>query len=102
MKVHVEMKSYDILRNNHCLNRWVKYFYGCELFKKSLPSHKLDPRKQRYDLTDPNDQIKIDGVLLGAGYVLTQDYIEETYGVEVESMPGATQEVKNPDNTKKH
>lgn len=52
--------------------------------------------------TDPNDQIKIDGVLLGAGYVLTQDYIEETYGVEVESMPGATQEVKNPDNTKKH
>ena len=51
--------------------------------------------------TDPNDQIKIDGVLLGAGYVLTQDYIEETYGVEVESMPGATQEVKNPDNTKK-
>ena len=51
--------------------------------------------------TDPTDQIKIDGVLLGAGYVLTQDYIEETYGVEVESMPGATQEVKNPDNTKK-
>lgn len=51
--------------------------------------------------TDPNDQIKIDGVLLGAGYILTQDYIEETYGVEVESMPGATQEVKNPDNTKK-
>lgn len=51
--------------------------------------------------TAPNDQIKIDGVLLGAGYVLTQDYIEETYGVEVESMPGATQEVKNPDNTKK-
>ncbi|SEP91038.1 phage portal protein family protein [Flavobacterium urocaniciphilum] len=51
--------------------------------------------------TDPNDQIKIDGVLLGAGYVLTQDYIEETYGVEVESMPGATQEVKKPDNTKK-
>lgn len=51
--------------------------------------------------TDPNDQIKIDGVLLVAGYVLTQDYIEETYGVEVESMPGATQEVKNPDNTKK-
>jgi len=51
--------------------------------------------------TDPNDQIKIDGVLLGAGYVLTQDYIEETYGVEVESMPGATQEVKNTDNTKK-
>lgn len=51
--------------------------------------------------TDPNDQIKIDGVLLGAGYVLTQDYIEETYGVEVESMPGVIQEVKNPDNTKK-
>lgn len=50
--------------------------------------------------TDPNSQITIDGVLLNAGYVLTQDYIEETYGVEVESMPGQP-EPNKPDNTKK-
>ena len=37
--------------------------------------------------TDPNEQITIDGVLLGRGYILTQDYIERTYGVEIESMP---------------
>ena len=37
--------------------------------------------------TDPNKQISIDGVLLGRGYILTQDYIERTYGVEIESMP---------------
>jgi hypothetical protein len=36
---------------------------------------------------DPNEQIKIDIQLLGNGYVLKKDYIEETYGVEIESMP---------------
>ncbi|MDV6170220.1 DUF935 family protein [Flavobacterium sp. DG1-102-2] len=36
---------------------------------------------------DPNEQIKVDGAILGAGYVLTKNYIEETYGVEIESMP---------------
>ena len=40
--------------------------------------------------TDPNKQISIDGVLLGRGYILTQDYIERTYGVEIESMPSST------------
>ena len=40
--------------------------------------------------TDPNKQISIDGVLLGRGYILTQDYIERTYGVEIESMPTST------------
>lgn len=38
--------------------------------------------------TDPNNQITIDGVLLKAKYVLKKDYIEETYGVEIERMPG--------------
>lgn len=41
--------------------------------------------------TDPVLQITIDGTLLTAGYVLTKNYIESTYGVEVESMPGENQ-----------
>lgn len=36
---------------------------------------------------DPSSQITIDGVLLTNGYILKQDYIEQTYGVEIESMP---------------
>ncbi len=36
---------------------------------------------------NPTEQIKVDGVLLNSGYILTQNYIEETYGVEVESIP---------------
>lgn len=38
--------------------------------------------------TDPQEQIKIDGQLLNSGYVLKKDYIEQTYGVEIERMPG--------------
>ena len=37
--------------------------------------------------TDPNQQIKIDGVFINGGYILKQDYIEQTYGTEIESMP---------------
>lgn len=37
--------------------------------------------------TDPNQQIKIDGVFITGGYVLKKDYIEQTYGTEIESMP---------------
>lgn len=52
--------------------------------------------------TDPNAQIKIDGVLFTAGYILKQDYIEEVYGVEVESMPSTGQTPpKEPDGAKK-
>lgn len=36
---------------------------------------------------DPNRKIEIDTPLLNNGYVLTQNYIESTYGVEIESMP---------------
>ena len=47
--------------------------------------------------TDPNNQITIDGVLLKNGYVLSQGYIEETYGVEVQLMPaGKAQQQPNP------
>lgn len=44
--------------------------------------------------TDPNKQIAIDGVLIKEGYVLKKQYIEETYGVEIERMPA---ENKAPD-----
>lgn len=40
---------------------------------------------------DPGQQIKIDGVLLQSGYVLKKDYIEQVYGVEIESMPSGNQ-----------
>jgi len=45
----------------------------------------------------PLEQIKIDGVLLENGYILTQNYIEDTYGSEIESMPvpGATNSNSN-------
>jgi len=33
------------------------------------------------------DQIEIDGKLIENGYVLKQNYIEKTYGVEIERMP---------------
>lgn len=36
---------------------------------------------------DPNDQIKIDEVLMKNGIVLKKSYLEETYGAEIESMP---------------
>ncbi|WP_339813958.1 DUF935 family protein, partial [Zunongwangia profunda] len=36
--------------------------------------------------TDPNKQIDIDGVLLKNGVKLSKNYIEETYGVEVEAI----------------
>jgi Protein of unknown function (DUF935) len=38
---------------------------------------------------DPKEQIKIDGEFMRNGYVLKKQYIEETYGLEIESMPGA-------------
>ncbi|WP_258929386.1 hypothetical protein [Flavobacterium davisii] len=42
----------------------------------------------------------IDSELLTNGYVLTQNYIEGTYGVEIESMPN--QSAPTPNNGKKH
>ncbi|MCT2563963.1 DUF935 domain-containing protein [Chryseobacterium herbae] len=40
---------------------------------------------------DAGEQIKIDGVLLGSGYILKKDYIEQVYGVEIETMPSGNQ-----------
>lgn len=36
---------------------------------------------------DPNKQIIIDKEFIAGGYILKQDYIESTYGTEIESMP---------------
>lgn len=38
---------------------------------------------------DPTAQIVIDGEFMRNGYVLKKQYIEETYGTEIESMPSA-------------
>lgn len=48
------------------------------------------PKDFRFSIAqtkDPEKQIKIDGQLLSAGYILKQTYIEEIYGAEIESMP---------------
>lgn len=51
---------------------------------------------------DTSSQITIDGVLLGAGYILKQSYIEETYGSEIESMPaGQNNDPQKTENPKK-
>lgn len=42
--------------------------------------------------TDPGDQILIDGVMMKEGYVLSRDYLERVYGVELESIPGENQD----------
>lgn len=53
-------------------------------------------------IIDPQEQIKIDSNFISSGYILKQQYIEETYGTEIESMPvSGTTETKNPDNAKK-
>lgn len=40
-------------------------------------------------IADPKEQIAIDGILLSNGYILSQNYIEHTYGVEIEQMPSS-------------
>jgi hypothetical protein len=50
---------------------------------------------------DPEKQIKIDSQLMTNGYILKQQYIEETYGVEIERMPSEQTPPIKPDNAKK-
>ena len=50
--------------------------------------------------TDPNKQIVIDKEFISGGYILKQDYIEQTYGTEIESMP-ARKQLKEPEPTGK-
>lgn len=44
---------------------------------------------------DPNNQIKIDGEFIRAGYILKQNYIEQVYGTEIESTPINTNNLKS-------
>jgi hypothetical protein len=50
---------------------------------------------------DPEKQIKIDSQLMTNGYILKQQYVEETYGVEIERMPSEQTIATKPDNAKK-
>lgn len=52
---------------------------------------------------DPEKQIKIDGVIMSNGVVLTKNYMEEVYGIEIESMPtgAVTSKQPEPENTGK-
>lgn len=50
---------------------------------------------------DPKEQIKIDGELMSNGYVLKQQYVEQTYGVEIERMPSEDKQLKEKTNTGK-
>ena len=40
-------------------------------------------------IVDPQEQILIDKEIMGNGYVLKQQYLEEVYGTEIESMPSS-------------
>ncbi|WP_432221267.1 phage portal protein family protein [Flavobacterium sp. TMP13] len=46
---------------------------------------------------DPEKQIKIDGILMANGVVLKQQYMEETYGVEIDYVQ-SNQQPKTPNN----
>jgi hypothetical protein len=50
---------------------------------------------------DPTEQIKVDGELMSNGYVLKKQYVEKTYGVEVERMPSEDRQLKEKTNTGK-
>lgn len=50
---------------------------------------------------DPEKQIKIDSQLMTNGYVLKQQYVEETYGVEIERMPSDQKPPEKPTSAKK-
>ena len=50
---------------------------------------------------DPEKQIKIDSQLMTNGYILKQQYVEETYGVEIERMPSEQTPPEKPTDAKK-
>lgn len=47
--------------------------------------------------TDPEQRIKVDSQLMANGYVLTQQYVEEIYGVEIERMPSENAPIPTPE-----
>jgi hypothetical protein len=50
---------------------------------------------------NPKDQIEIDDKIMANGYILKQQYLEETYGVEIESLPTAGTPPEKPTKSKK-
>lgn len=54
-------------------------------------------------IVDPQEQIKIDANFIAHGYILKQQYIEETYGTEIETMPSqaATAPIKKEESEAK-
>jgi hypothetical protein len=57
-------------------------------------------------VTDPEQKIKIDAELMRNGYKLKKEYLEKTYGVELEDapepvVPPANDPTKKPDPEKK-
>ena len=47
------------------------------------------------EVTMPSEKIKIDQVLLQSGVRLSKEYLENTYGVQVEGAPNDTQKKKS-------
>ncbi|WP_395075370.1 DUF935 family protein [Flavobacterium sp.] len=54
-------------------------------------------------VVDPQIQILVDKEFMSSGYILKQQYLEEVYGTEIESMPvqNTTSDNKNPTDAKK-
>lgn len=50
---------------------------------------------------EPEKQIKIDGVFVSGGYILNKDYIERTYGTEIDALPTAGAQPEKPTPEKK-
>lgn len=88
-------------------NTLEEVIYADEKKMLAFLNHRLVPamRKLGYSIpenakiavqktTDPDKQIKIDGEFIKGGYVLSKEYIEETYGTKIEKMPSA--ETKPP------
>lgn len=50
---------------------------------------------------DPSKQIEIDNRIMSNGYILKQQYLEATYGVEIESLPDSGTTPEKPTKAKK-
>jgi hypothetical protein len=50
---------------------------------------------------DPSKQIEIDDIIMSNGVILKQQYLEATYGVEIESMPSPGTTPEKPTKAKK-
>jgi hypothetical protein len=79
------------------VTRWDRKKMLSFLNKKLVPSMRLlgykipDNAKISIEkVVNPQDQILVDKEFMASGYILKQQYLEETYGTEIESMPSQT------------